>query len=484
MFRIISLIALVIVISLPAIAQDAPDSASPGKPAGKKPGKEDEVFGHPGWPKLNTIEEKVVDRIDDLEKLVESHMRAGQIRLIGELIRNNRRALRQFIIDHAIERIVFRLNGDHYFEVRKQCPDALAQICGKSSIEDLISFLKEKEKVLEKEIEKASNNQDKATKEVALQNLKKQREEVKKATDKQTKTVKEALLKALKEDKKNVVREQCAGFLPQIVIDKKVVNALAHALLNDKWSIVRAMAVNSLVTIGDPSCIDALRKALTNDLYSTVRAPAADALVKFEDKDSVSLFIKGLSDSYSRVRIACARALASLGTAKATKPLTKLLSDRNIDARMEAALALGKVGDRSALPELKKALEAAEKPEFQPMRITLYGAIAGIGKRVKTATKEAGDMLAKTGLSDKRLKAKMAAVEGLISLDDPRAIKGLIDVLNEAQDWLKIPVLQTAIENNVKDKEFAKAVSDLTKSDKISKMVKDKANEYLKGLKE
>lgn len=431
--------------------------------------EEDHIFGHPEWKHPNKIEERIVEMIEDIDRCrKEWHLRADHVYSVGELVKMYRNRIRQDIINWVLNKIITdSLQGDYYFGVREKCPEAIAKICDRAAISERIKYLKKKIK----NGEKVNETPD----------------EVRKATQAQVGKAKKVLLKALKKDRKNKVREQCAGFLPDVVKDKEVVGALTGALLNDGWSIVRVMAVNSLKRIKDPSCLPALRKALEKDAYSRVRAVAADALVELADKGSLKRFVKGLEDGWSNVRVACIRALARFGTGEQVKPLVARLSDKEDLVREEAAQALGPIGDASALPALDAQVKNASGNEFENFRETIYRSVSGIGKRHKSAAKQAADILAKSGLSDKLFNPKMAAVRGLLQLKDKRAVKALRDVLLEAtkanRSWQQLDVVSIALEHKVKDVDFLKTLGELVKSEKMAPMVKKRFKEALDELK-
>lgn len=466
MTRITWLVLVMVALCLPAFAQDATEKPAE-KPTEKQAGEkkqEDAVFGHPGWPKLqNKPEETVVERLDDMEKCVEPHLRGPLIYIAGETIKNNRKVVRQFLVDWAIDKIISRLEGDYSFGVRKVCPEALTKICSTESVNEAVEALKK---------ELAAGRKVSPDKSDLCQGP----DDISKALPAQVEKCRKALLKALKEDNKNEVREQCAGFMPALGKEKEIVNALIYALLNDAWSIVRSMAVNSLVRIGDPSCIEALRKALDNDSYSTVRAAAADALVKLGDKDAD--YAKGLTDGWSTVRIACIRALAEFGIGETIEPLIGRLSDKKEMVREEAAIALGKKGDSSALPALGKA----GNDPVETVRESAYLAIAEISKRHESASKQAADILAEKIAQEKVHAPKLAAIKGLLQLKDKRGVDVLIESLGEKYEFRVLSAIRLGTEEKVKDQGFLDALLKLAGSEKTSPMVKKAAESAHKEL--
>ncbi len=375
-----------VLICLPAFAQE--------KPAKKPPGKqeEDHIHGHPEWKHPNKAEKPFFKSVDDLRKFGEPHMRRSHISLVGNLGKGKRQGIRSELMSFGLDKVILHLQGDHDFGVRRACPETITKLCDKKGVDERVKYLKEKIEAGEKVVETP--------------------DKVVKAFQEQLDKARKALLKALKEDKKNEVREQCAGFLPHIARDKKVVDALTNALLSDGWSMVREMAVNSLMIIEDRSSIEALRKALEKDTHSTVRAAAAKALLKFGDKGAAKLFKEGLKDGWSNVRLECIRALAQFGTKDTIKPLMERLSDKKDIVREEAAIALGSIGDASALPALGKT----SSDEYETVRESVYKAIAGVAKRYKSGARLAATMLADQKVDDKTFNAKIPGIANLINL--------------------------------------------------------------------
>jgi HEAT repeat protein len=464
MVRTITAILIAMLLVAPALAQEEPEKQEKKEEPAKKPDEKKQprgIQGHPEWPipEPDSIEEKIILRIEDLSKLSEPPMRAEQIFTIGELVKAYRAAIRSYVPEYALEKVTEYMKADAFYIVRTKCPEATAKVCDEEAAQVRIKYLQEKTKAGEKPNETP--------------------EQVKEALERMRKIARTALLKALKEDAKCDVREQCAGFLPRIAKDKEVVDALIERLLKDGWSKVRAMCVSSLEKIEDPACVPALRQALDKDTYSTVRGPAAAALLRFKDKDAEPLFIKGLKDGWSNVRLICARALGVLGSEKAIEPLTESLTDKYPVVRSEAALSLGKIGDASALPALRKAA-GDEDPR---VRESVYEAIAEIGKRLGALRQEAADFLVSTGLADKSFGPRLFAVRGLVRLKDERGAKKVVEILQSGQMFEKIDAIQLAVDENLKDAAVLAAIEKIAKSGKKDALDAKKAAEALAKLK-
>ncbi len=445
-------------------AEEKKDKEDKQSKEGKQPKekKQDAVFGHPDWPKLEpeSIEEKTTERIDDVKKIKsDPRLRAEQVFTVGEVVSGYRAGLRVFIVDYAVETLISYLKADFFFIVRMKCPEALAKICKEKTENVRVKYLEEKIKAGESANETP--------------------EQVKEASKKQREKARAALLVALKEDKKCDVREQCAGFLPDLAKDKEVVDALIERLLKDEWSKVRAMCVNSLEKIDDPSCVEALRQALDKDPYSTVRAPAALALLEFKDREAEPLFIKGLKDGWSNVRLNCARALGVLGSPKALQPLAESLNDKYYIVRSEAALSLGKIGDASVLP----ALQEAAKDKDATVRESVYEAIAKIAGRHGSLQKKAADFLAGTGLAEKVFGPRLFAIRGLVKLNDERGAKQVIEILKSERMFERIEAIQLAAEEKITDPGVRAVIEKIAKSDNKGALDAKKAAEALKKLK-
>jgi HEAT repeat protein len=414
---------LALLVCLPVLAQEKQE---------KKQEKEEipHIFEHPEWKYHNTMEEKIATKIQDIEKMPTYHEgRAGAISGAGELIWNYRKQIRQDIINWAMDEIIKYFGQDYYYEVRNKCPEALERIVDEKTTANLIKHSANEWKKIKNNKEEQEKNPWKEDPEKVKKDIKAQVEKARKA------------------------------------------QALIAAVQSDKWSIVRAMATESLSKIGNKSCIPVLRKALENDPYSTVRAAAAKALTRFDDKQSLPLFKKGLNDGWSNVRLACIQALAKFGTKDVLKPLIGRLSDKKVNVREKAALALGKIGDASVLTALEKA--SSDKDDL--VRESVYKAISEIGKRFESISKKSSDILADKGLKETIPNPKMMAIQGLLRLKDKRGIEALVETLKHKYPYWQRDAVNLGLQEKVKDPSFLKGLEDLIGSDKTDPNVKEDA---------
>lgn len=126
--------------------------------------------------------------------------------------------------------------------------------------------------------------------------------------------------------------------------------------LQDKDFNVRAIAMDSLLAMGEQSVdplIDFLSK---NQKDKTARADAAEILGRLQSKRAVDVLINALKDEHFKVRENVTYALGQIGDNKAVEPLIKSLSDKNQAVREGACWALGQIGDKRAIDSLKNSM--------------------------------------------------------------------------------------------------------------------------------
>lgn len=230
--------------------------------------------------------------------------------------------------------------------------------------------------------------------------------------------------------------------------------------LGDLYASVRSYAAEALWRIEDERAVKPLIEAL-GDTDQDVRKNAAGALGMLGDKRAVEPLIKALGDKGKKVRRKAAEALGKLGDERAVEPLIVALGDKCEYIRSDAAIALAKLGDERAVEPLIKALE--DKSEY--VRSDAVGALGeleakGTGKKyaiepllgkigdnIEKVRRSALKALKKLGATKEQLvdgyiqalssddkKVKWEAVIGLDKLEDQRAIKPLLEKLNDEYD--------------------------------------------------
>ncbi|HUX78005.1 MAG TPA: HEAT repeat domain-containing protein, partial [Anaerolineae bacterium] len=188
--------------------------------------------------------------------------------------------------------------------------------------------------------------------------------------------------------------------------DKGNLVGLIKALSYQKDASVREKAAKALGEIGDTQAVEPLITAL-KDSDMDVRRAAVEALGQSGDARAVDPLITALKDGAVDVRQAAAGALGQSGDARAVDPLIAALKDSAGDVRQAASGALGQSGDARAVNPLIAAL----KDSAGDVQQTVAGVLAQIAEEN----------------TDKDLKYQAALA--LAEIDDPRAVKLLVDVI-------------------------------------------------------
>ncbi|MEM9927147.1 MAG: HEAT repeat domain-containing protein, partial [Cyanobacteria bacterium P01_D01_bin.50] len=217
-------------------------------------------------------------------------------------------------------------------------------------------------------------------------------------------------------------------------------------LLNDKDSIVRAIATFVLGIMGEKAVTDEVIKVsikLLNDKDNLVRVIAADTLGRMGDKAANDQVIKALTkllnDKDYLVRRSAASALGRMGDKAANyeviKALTKLLNDKDYLVRTNAASTLGRMNEKAANDEAIKALIKLLNDKDDSVRRITADALGRIGE--KAATDEVITALIKL-LNDKDDSVSGRAANVLGRIGEKAAtnevIKALTKLLNNKND--------------------------------------------------
>ncbi len=158
------------------------------------------------------------------------------------------------------------------------------------------------------------------------------------------------LIQVLSSDASKYARQYTASSLGRLG-DTRAIESLIKAMICDKYSGVRSVAVSSLEHFG-------YRQELTlalNDSESSVRRNVANVLGKIRDIRAVEQLAEVLHDSDIDVQCAAANALGEIGDSMAVDSLILMLDCENESARCAAAVALGNFGDRQSIQALRKA---------------------------------------------------------------------------------------------------------------------------------
>lgn len=286
------------------------------------------------------------------------------------------------------------------------------------------------------------------------------------------------LLKVARRDRKKDVRAASVDAIAKLADrgDKRVIKVLGEILTNDKWSIVRAAAVEALTVLGGVSEMDKIRRAAAEDPYSTVRAAAIEAMIKMNDRsdEAKSIAKKALEDEYSRVRAAACALCEHLRLKEATEKLISLLDDKKQRVRLAAMRALKPFLSEKHLPMLEKKVKEVDDEEVLCELISMLGAIG---------TKEALSIIADNWLNSKDPDIKAEASVALASRGDRRGIEEVKKMLSgNLAPFRKEQLLVMLLRDRVEEAEILKAVERLAQEAK-QQHLKKRAEEVLKALK-
>lgn len=157
-------------------------------------------------------------------------------------------------------------------------------------------------------------------------------------------------------------------------------------VLNDVYAPLRIKAIQALAkTTLDEATIKQIESIASNDKNATVRAVAIDALGNLEDKQYLTLFEKGTTDSSYNVAGASLEALASLDSNKALAIANKL-SKEPAKGRLASAISstLVKYGGEDAFDFIANSFE---KMPMSQEKFEALQSLADILVKVKDATK-------------------------------------------------------------------------------------------------
>jgi HEAT repeat protein len=247
-------------------------------------------------------------------------------------------------------------------------------------------------------------------------------------------------------DRESGVRSAAVEALAKLR-DPNTVKSLCAAL-DDKSSEVRQMALKGLVTLGEVAVnplIDALRKG--NSL-------AADGLVGI-GAPAVTPLIDTLRDRDPYLRQSAARVLGRLHDDRALKPLSEALNDKDSHVRHAAVEALAKLGNPGAIKLLGAALQDPDRsirqeaisglvdlggPQaVEQLRTILYDEDIDIRRAVVAAAARLGKPaipLLSSALQDEDGSIRLASVNGLAPLGE-HSVEPLIDALQNSDSRVR-----------------------------------------------
>lgn len=137
-----------------------------------------------------------------------------------------------------------------------------------------------------------------------------------------------------------------------------VLSILLRLATKDSSPAVRAVAIESLGTLGVTNAFAGVSHALTNDGAANVRAAAAEALGRIDPRAAGTPLLGALAqEKEESVRFSVVRALGTLESTVAFDPLIHVLkSDPSVETRRTAVEALAQLGDLRAAPTLRSLL--------------------------------------------------------------------------------------------------------------------------------
>ncbi len=197
---------------------------------------------------------------------------------------------------------------------------------------------------------------------------------------------------------------------------------LIEKALDDKDSIVRSFAAESLGKVGGEKALAVLGKALEHKC-AYVRASAGEALAQLGDEKALPLLEKALTIRRASTRKSAAQALGNVGGKKARALLKKVLDGEDAAARSGALLALGRADGRKALALLGKAM----KDKDADIRASAAEALGSVGGERALA-------LLEKSLNDREPNVREATARALLEAGGKRASDALLARLRRETD--------------------------------------------------
>jgi HEAT repeat protein len=189
--------------------------------------------------------------------------------------------------------------------------------------------------------------------------------------------------------------------------------------LKSKSARTRKSAARKLSRSGDPGAIEPLAHALS-DPEADVRKAAAEALGEFKDERSVDALVRALSDGSPEVRETVAGSLKKIGDPRCIDALVHSLRDSHVSVRWRVAQTLKSLG---------------WQPRSDDTGTTFFVALGELDRaaRMGSAAVEPLVALLKEGAYQKRV----AAVDLLSQMNDPRVVKPLLEALKDSDSLVR-----------------------------------------------
>ncbi len=147
-------------------------------------------------------------------------------------------------------------------------------------------------------------------------------------------------------------QEQCA----------RLTEPLMGVLKTGKDAEAGALALHLLSTLRGSDLLK-MYASLTKHKAAEVRVAAIEALVNTEEKQTVRLLNKSMTDPSSKVRVAAATGLAKINSPRSVSLLAEALQDKHANVRRSAARTLITVDGPEVATAASKALNAETDPD-------------------------------------------------------------------------------------------------------------------------
>ena len=269
------------------------------------------------------------------------------------------------------------------------------------------------------------------------------------------------------------------------IADERVLNTLIPALKSSDHAVSVA-AIEALSHFGGGKAAEALVPMLRHTDHR-VRVAAIDAVADLEGQQTMAALTELLKDSIWDVRRAAAHALGKCKNAKAVDSLIMALKDSDNDVRESAITALGDIGGKRAIGPLVLALTDADSSVRRTAGVTIqklnpnwpaseeaqqvipelraaldfgdsairYAATSVLGRMGKLSDKTPGvtdgtTVLTAAGqkrrkifsvfvelLQDPDQDVRLAAVQSLGRLGDPRAASALMTAMSDTDESVR-----------------------------------------------
>lgn len=268
---------------------------------------------------------------------------------------------------------------------------------------------------------------------------------------KKSTVARDSLLRMIYDDNKQVR----ASALESIsVMEVPVATRQIVPLLKDPDLNIQSKAIDTLIQIHDPELISQLIEILQDDA-EYIRRAAVEILNQIGDESAIKELLNAIRDKDWWVKARAADALGTIGGPKVVDAVLNLINDKDEFLRRTAVEILNSVKDERAVSHLISALD----DDDWWVRERAADALGNMGD--KKAVPALVQML------QTQPESTVVAIKALAQLEDPQAIKPLLETLKSTGDQAKI-------------KEVIQALDKVTDKDHLSE-VKEALNDAVIG---